>query len=288
MPIVLNGATFNNGGTAKFNGTNLSKIIFRSGGTDTTVWQQVYTLWGSNATYTGGWTNIASSTIGTSEITMGTDSAVRTTAKINTSGYGYITAWVRVNKPYDSLVDMGIWSTPPTSTVPDGGWTSGYVTHVKKAGCKAGTNTYHIILLPVGSYQGSYYYVFGHRGYGSEYLNNITMDNGISQPATVTTSGANVTATWSNGNHTLTLRRSATGTESSATTNTFTVKTNRAVRLSTWSYSESNWDNYSVSHGIGIDNGVARASGASYQFRITGKARSRSTYATWEINFMDI
>ena len=35
MPIILNGTTFNNGGTAKFNGTNLTEIKFGS----TTVWK---------------------------------------------------------------------------------------------------------------------------------------------------------------------------------------------------------------------------------------------------------
>lgn len=38
MPIKLNGTTFNNGGTAKFNGTSLKKIVFNS----TTVWEAQY------------------------------------------------------------------------------------------------------------------------------------------------------------------------------------------------------------------------------------------------------
>lgn len=40
MPIILNGTTFNNGGTCKFNGSDVKKIIFQSGSTSTTVWER--------------------------------------------------------------------------------------------------------------------------------------------------------------------------------------------------------------------------------------------------------
>lgn len=53
MPIKLNGTTFNNGGTAKFNGTTLKEIKFGT----TTVWKAEEVIFdGTNpASYTGGW-----------------------------------------------------------------------------------------------------------------------------------------------------------------------------------------------------------------------------------------
>lgn len=47
MPIKLNGTTFNNGGTAKFNGTTLSKIVFNT----TTVWEAIKTFYPGATVY---------------------------------------------------------------------------------------------------------------------------------------------------------------------------------------------------------------------------------------------
>ena len=44
MPIKLNGTTFNNGGTAKYNTTNLKEIKYGS----TTVWKAEKTFSGSS------------------------------------------------------------------------------------------------------------------------------------------------------------------------------------------------------------------------------------------------
>lgn len=49
MPIKLNGATFNNGGTAKFNGTTLSKIVFNT----TTVWEAETVLYNGSTLLSG-------------------------------------------------------------------------------------------------------------------------------------------------------------------------------------------------------------------------------------------
>lgn len=86
MSIKLNGTTFNNGGTAKFNGTSLTKIVFSSGGTNTTVWEakQTYFPDGVVSFATGG-AGSSTSSVTSSKLTAKIDGSTYTNANCHST-----------------------------------------------------------------------------------------------------------------------------------------------------------------------------------------------------------
>lgn len=246
---------------------------------------RLWYLW-NNGTgdYTGGWTNMKNATVGRSELSLGTDSTIRTTAKISTSGYEYICLWVRVSKSYDGVYDIGIWNNVPSQSIPSGGWSSGYVTHIKNTS-PSGSNQYRCYILPVSAYQGNYFFVYGMRGYGSEYAREIVLENAADY-VDVSTSGSRISRTWSDGGHTLTVVRNATGSEGSPSTNSFTLTAKKDCKIALSSYSESGWNNYSVSNPISRYNGAVVSSGTTYTFSMTANAQNSGSRATWIFNIM--
>lgn len=91
MPIKLNGTTFNNGGTAKFNGTTIKEIKFGT----TTVWKAETYLWnnGSYDSSTGGWEGTCTVSSGNIYYSIGSDGIAyySTKNKINFASFSSIT-----------------------------------------------------------------------------------------------------------------------------------------------------------------------------------------------------
>jgi hypothetical protein len=192
MPIVLNGTTFNNGGTAKFNGTSLTEIKFGS----TTVWKKQYSIIGSSAEYTGGLTKptgnpyinrgnatpVYTPTTSGSKITKfvlscttnypngGGVIEVYSTSKVSLTGYSKLYFKLSGITTYNtSHINVGVASTyndPGTSWCPsgwtaitNGGGNSMMITRTaeKDVNLGSGAGTYN---FDISSLSGSYYVCF--------------------------------------------------------------------------------------------------------------------------------
>lgn len=245
-----------------------------------------FLIWNYGAAdYTGNWTNLKNSGIEGSEIKVGTDGTIYTAAKISTEGYKYICTWARVNKYYDGVYDIGIWSNEPSNSIPSGGWSSGYATHIKGTSPTSGGNDqYRAYILPIENYQGNYYYVYGLRGFGSEYANMIVCDNDINK-ISISATGNNISYEFTNGGHTLTVTRSAAGAESATTVNSFVLTALADCKISL-SYTQTGWDNYNVTNELAANNGIEFLADNTLSFSLTSKARNSSSIAKWVFNII--
>lgn len=265
------------------NNVELSKIFANN----VQIYGKDYYIWNKGVSnYEGGWTSLKNGTVGSTEISIGTDGTIRTSERISMADVNYICAWVRVRKYYDGIYDMGIWSSPPSASIPSGGYSSGFVVHVKGTSYSTNNNDKYIcIVLPTGNNNESYYFVYGLRGYGSEYLDTVACDNGCDK-IDISTTGDKISYVWSNDGHTLTVTRSANGGESNVTTNSFTLTAKEDVKVRLMSYSESGWDYYSVNQGFGVQNGQSLDVGDVVSTSMTGKAQGAYSICRWVFNIM--
>ncbi|MBC5582550.1 hypothetical protein H8S23_13640 [Anaerofilum sp. BX8] len=116
MPIKLNNATFNNGGTAKFNNTSLSAIRYGS----TEVWKKQTTLYhygDTGSSITGGWTpTVTGTNAGSLASASAAGTYLYTKAENNTS------AQFRTNRaidltPYKKLYFICTGNISPTGWI---------------------------------------------------------------------------------------------------------------------------------------------------------------------------
>lgn len=164
MPIKLNGTTFNNGGTAKFNGTTLSKIVFNS----TTVWEAerlfypgttVQHLAANAGSYGDFYTNVPTGQNNNSTVVYipvnltGVNSITITGSFKGGGGNSFAGVWLRSQTKWN---DSG-YQRYPYYTIGQGSSDTWYTLMYRVTG--GGTST--SVTWDVSSYSGTFYIAIG-------------------------------------------------------------------------------------------------------------------------------
>lgn len=168
MPIKLNGVTFNNGGTCKFNGSDVEKIIFQSGSTSTTVWEAerlfypgttVQHLGVNSGSYGDFYTNVPTGTNNNSTVVYipvnltGVNSITITGSFKGGGGNSFAGVWLRSQTKWN---DSG-YQRYPYYTIGQGSSDTWYTLMHRVTG--GGTST--SVTWDVSSYSGTYYIAIG-------------------------------------------------------------------------------------------------------------------------------
>ena len=168
MPIDLNGTTFNNGGTCKFNGSDVKKIIFQSGSTSTTVWERerlfypgttVQHLTANSGSYGDFYTNVPKATNNNSTVVYipvnltGVNSITITGSFTGGGGNSFAGVWLRSQTQWN---DSG-YQRYPYYTIGRGSSNTWYTLMHRVTG--GGTST--SVTWDVSSYRGTYYIAIG-------------------------------------------------------------------------------------------------------------------------------
>lgn len=107
MPIKLNGTTINNGGTCTFNGNNVTKIVWSSGGTNYTVWEAKQQYFPDGLTYSTGGAGSSMSSVTSTKLTAKCDGSSYTNANCHPSTTVNLTNISSIKFTVDNITKSG-------------------------------------------------------------------------------------------------------------------------------------------------------------------------------------